>query len=340
MLERIPTTALESIQPKDVTPEERLATQAIGIAVLGEIGATPDDVRLAIDLSKAKNPDEGINSQVSPVFEGAIERMLRRRPSLYSDVGLVIAKTTPTIQASLIAAIGATCCRDASQCLARLLGRWPAIDRLLIQQIGRRSGKAPIVLSPTDVAALRHFLESRETTLRREAALAVGRFEDPEAVGALIDLLGDPDRGVQENAHWALRQITGLRFHLDPKRWRGWHDQERAWWTTAAPGLIEMLDSENPVPTAGAIRELSLRRLFRNEVTDKLVPLLAARNRKVSKIAFAAVENLESERAIPALIDLLGDSDGSVQADALHALCRITGESHPAARADWEAFLR
>jgi HEAT repeat protein len=102
-----------------------------------------------------------------------------------------------------------------------------------------------------------------------------------------------------------------------------------------------MLDSDNPLPTATAIRELSLRRLFRNEVTEKVLPLLSARNRKVSKIAFAAVENLESDRAIPALIEMLGDAyDAPVQADALHALCRITGEQRPGTRAAWDSFLR
>jgi HEAT repeat protein len=50
-------------------------------------------------------------------------------------------------------------------------------------------------------------LDHPEASYRWGAAEALGRMEDPEAVDALIPLLGDPDWRVRMKAAWALGRI-------------------------------------------------------------------------------------------------------------------------------------
>ncbi|UCC63158.1 MAG: HEAT repeat domain-containing protein, partial [Anaerolineae bacterium] len=64
-------------------------------------------------------------------------------------------------------------------------------------------------------------LHSHDVELRFEAARACGELELASAISRLAELLGDPDREVQEASIWALGQIGGqtahqiLQAHLD-----------------------------------------------------------------------------------------------------------------------------
>lgn len=60
-------------------------------------------------------------------------------------------------------------------------------------------------------------------TVRKEACLVVGRLRHWGAVRSLIDLLDDDAvPGLRANAHWGLKQISGLQLGPDRKRWELW----------------------------------------------------------------------------------------------------------------------
>jgi hypothetical protein len=61
-----------------------------------------------------------------------------------------------------------------------------------------------------------------EPRVRREAAIALGQYQDVRALDALTLAVGDEDLGVSEAAHRALRGLTGQDLGTNPKRWREW----------------------------------------------------------------------------------------------------------------------
>ena len=81
---------------------------------------------------------------------------------------------------------------------------------------------------PEDVPKLRSFLYNRRISLRKEACLALGKLKARSAAPDLIDLLEDRHEGLKSNAHWALRQISGLSLPADPELWTTWWERTRA----------------------------------------------------------------------------------------------------------------
>ena len=63
---------------------------------------------------------------------------------------------------------------------------------------------------PDDLTAelVRRELDSPHVLVRRQAALALGRYADTEAIQPLAKSLGDPSKLVQRAAAWSLRQIA------------------------------------------------------------------------------------------------------------------------------------
>ena len=73
---------------------------------------------------------------------------------------------------------------------------------------------------------VRRCLRGRDLYSKKQAALTLGRLKDWESVSSLIDLLEDDNSGLARSAHWALQNITGLKFQLNQSRWASWWDKE------------------------------------------------------------------------------------------------------------------
>lgn len=67
-------------------------------------------------------------------------------------------------------------------------------------------------------------LRSPDASVRREAALTLGRLERTDAVPALIEALRDPEEPVRQAALAALQRLTGEDFGDDPERWTEWQE--------------------------------------------------------------------------------------------------------------------
>ena len=60
---------------------------------------------------------------------------------------------------------------------------------------------------------MRPYLDEDQPGLCRAAIMALTTLEDVDSIGPLIALLGSGDSGLRENAHWALRTLTGLTLY-------------------------------------------------------------------------------------------------------------------------------
>jgi HEAT repeat protein len=67
--------------------------------------------------------------------------------------------------------------------------------------------------------------DSDSVAVKKKAVLLLGRIGYRPAARDLIDLLRSPNAGLVANAHWALREMTGLRLAPDIEMWELWWEK-------------------------------------------------------------------------------------------------------------------
>jgi HEAT repeat protein len=216
------------------------------------------------------------------------------------------------------------------------------------------SGAAP------DVGMLLEMARSPEDRVRRRTATRLGLERDPRAVPALVELLSDPRKGVQEAACEALRQRGDPSVAEALSRLLGSHDlglRNRAGTVLAGLGELSV-----PVLEQGAASPEPSVRKFALELmgeirSPRVVPTLVSRLRDPDvNVGFAAAEVLgrfpgtdaaghlmdvfrerpelrcvaaeslgrqRDPRAVPLLLEALGESDLLVRFSAVNALGQI-----------------
>jgi len=93
-----------------------------------------------------------------------------------------------------------------------------------------------------------------QSDLRAVAIRALGQLRDVQALGLLIDLLGDLEPAIAQSAHSALVMISGNDFGSVPREWWRWTDnhgsEPRIQW------LIAGLDAEREATRQHAAQEI------------------------------------------------------------------------------------
>ncbi|MFW6163261.1 MAG: HEAT repeat domain-containing protein, partial [Planctomycetota bacterium] len=166
----------------------------------------------------------------------------------------------------------------------------PSVRRNAAMSLGRLAERAA-------VPALIEALEGKDAGVRREAAKALGFIKDRRAAPALVEALGDRDRNVRVYAAYALGEIK------DPK---------------TAPALLDALGDP-----AWCVRDQAawaLRELHDPQILEPLVAALKAEHADLPHVMWL-LEHLEPKQAIGALSGLLEDQDVKVRRRALKVLC-------------------
>lgn len=191
---------------------------------------------------------------------------------------------------------------------------------------------------PRTCSRIRRFLGSRNPYLKKEAALAVGKLKDIESIPDLIDLLNDAHSGVVDTAHWALKQISGMRFSKNSVYWDSWWKAEEEEYREKMNTALEELDSGAAGRQMKAIRSLSRMVLGREEASDVLLRFISDDNPMIRREVCSALGIMKAQEAVPALIGFLDDSSNDVKNAAHRALRRITGQDLPKDRDEWEGW--
>lgn len=76
--------------------------------------------------------------------------------------------------------------------------------------------------SPDDAPLVLPLLEESDRGILQSASVFLGRLKHRPAAALLVPLLESGDPGIVSNAHWALRQISGLNYGPDASLWRSW----------------------------------------------------------------------------------------------------------------------
>lgn len=169
-------------------------------------------------------------------------------------------------------------------------------------------------------------LNDEDWAIREEAALALGTFRDPRAVGPLVCLLRDADRAVRQAAIGALTAIgepsvpvLGLCLS-DPQP----SVQEAASSVLALIAdervltpLIDALENQDWIVRMHAAKALG--RIKDTRAVEPLIPLLQDKVKAVREEATTSLAEI-GDAALPSLLDALKNPEWMVRLHAVEAL--------------------
>ena len=299
------------------------------LAVLGEMGRA-DDVRTLLRIATPHDPGGAVSRTSRTLVTDALARTLARDPRSIWDLSSSYEEVHPGLQASILAAIGMARPPEGLQVLTDLLGRTPAMDPLVLAEIGQFAESVGGRIDPMVLATVRGYLTRADPRLVRGAALAVRKLDDTPAAPELIRLLRHSDPNVRASSDLALQRIAGRDLRADADRWEKWYSDELAWREERGGHNLADLKSGHKAVVASALNEIARHRLFRHEFEGALADLLSTEDRGLVVLTCGVIGKLGARQAVPALRALREDPDGTLSTAAEGALRALLGPAHGA----------
>jgi hypothetical protein len=315
----IPRAVLTNLEQEDVSSRRQELELQIAMSVLEDFGRA-DDLPTAIGLATPADPARSIDAGLSTIFTSSLSGILTRNPTAFEELARLKRGLDHRLVPLVLRAAGTVPSEGAVRFLGDQLGVDVVLDPIVIGQLGRVLSMVDAKLGERARTYVLMGLRSSDIAVRREACLTLGRAEELEAVGDLIDLLSDPDRGVADNAYWALELVTRKSMDPDPERWSSWFAAEQLWWRAEAGALYVDLRSDDRGRVSRAIRELASHRLHRHEVALDLLSVLDSDDHSLIVQACGALAALRSRVARVRLNDLLEHPSAEIAEHAQRAL--------------------
>ncbi len=176
---------------------------------------------------------------------------------------------------------------------------------------------------------IRLIRSSPDTSIRIEAALALGRMQTPRAIPELLRVLGDPDPRVVDASSQALEYIgrPAIRplveaFNSSDETIARWihHTLERI----GVAGAEDILGCTPGLNEAGEERVAYTLLSFGKPVLPHLIRALGNQDRRIARFAEAVLET-DGREALPVLIEALDDPDEEIRS-RVASLLIIFGE--------------
>lgn len=321
---------LEDLARRSLETRERLEAHRI----LEAMGAA-EHLRLLLRLSAVPG-EEAPALELRTSFTAAAAAIFAREPQALAEVQVLLGECPPALGAPLIEALARVRGARATEALARLLGRVPGLDGLLLCRLAQR-GRFSARNEEFVFEALRRYLGHADPSLVAGAARATAALGDEAAVAELIELIEHRDPRARSSAFEALTALSGLALGEDASRWTSWYQAEAAWWEREADARLVRIERAHGQEYVRAAREVLEHRLFRDRSAEAFVHALGRRDAHEVWIACRALRELGSPLAVPPLVELLRADDPRVREAALEALRAITGLELDPSPESWES---
>ncbi|MBL8860786.1 MAG: HEAT repeat domain-containing protein [Planctomycetes bacterium] len=299
------------------------------LAVLERMGLA-DDAAFAASLLQP-----GLEEDLRRALVGLARRDARTLAALEA----LLRTVSSSARVAFVRAVEDLRTPAAAVWLARCAERAPDVRGEALARLGRLGEALPLGAPAEALDAVRSLLAGVETRALRDAVVACGRLEDGDAVPLLIALLGDEDRGLSADAAWSLQRITGLALRDRRDRWEHWYQSEAEWWRERSDRAFAALDSGDAAVRTRAILELSGRRTAREQLAQRLTPLLEDRDPEVARLSAWALGVLRTKAAVPALLAALEQAETPASGEAWKALRAIARKDLPREPAACRAAL-
>jgi len=294
----------------------------------------PDGTRAARSLPALPAEDSG---EAAATFQFELadfllhgERSFEELPGLW--------RRAPHLRGPLVRAVGEANDPRGLRFLAGVLGEDPAVDEVVLSELGRLAPLAGVELARDAAGPLRWVLKSAsDVTAVQAAVYALGRLGDEESLPLLLALLEEASGGVRMRAAQALEEITGLSYGDDAERWIAWYENEEAWYDEHVDQLLTQLESAEEEQVFDAVRGLARLRLYRDETASQMLFLLGSDSPGLRRLACQGLAQLGSRVAVAPLVECLTDADETVVQSAWIALRCLTGLDLPAEHEAWRA---
>ncbi len=265
-------------------------------------------------------------------IQEALLRGLERDEDVLETLRRHYSRTAPLADSMLLRAIGDCTHPDAADSLASLLGKRVELDPILLNQVSAVLRTPGTRLGENGLRRVRPLITDKNLYRCQSAIRTLGYADDVISIEPLIALLHDPRKVVQDETLQTLQRITAMTIEGHPDRWRNWFDEETRWWRLQAPQTLAQLDTARPTDIAATLRELAGKRLFRREITPRILPLLQDSRPEVVRLTMATIESLRPpiEVVESPLRRMLNHPHPVVRAEAERIIVFLGGQASPA----------
>jgi HEAT repeat protein len=333
-LESLPRSSVLSALDAALGPDAPRAARCAALEILGRTGQRSE----VSELVRFATPPKGSAEReldVEEAFERGASDWLARNPESAALLAAKLPQVPPTLWIALARELGAALPPAELESLSALLGRTPGADVLLLGEIERLAARAPTAVWREVRRAVRERLDDEDPLVCIAACRAVRVLEDPEAVDALIGLLGAEEESVRTAAFDALRALTRQALGPEPELWSAWYSDELAWWQGDAQRHLTALRMGLKLEIAPALIGLARGVLFREEIAPALLGFLQHADVDVARLTASILGTLGSRLAVPALAEALSSRDRTVVAAAHKALRQIVRRDLGPRTEDW-----
>lgn len=318
-----------------VFAEPTLARRAAALLAVGAVGRANDLPQL-FELALAREerqPEE----RLELALRRAVALLLGHDPRALEQLTTLRRITRAELLPALVEAVGASRDPRGLAYLSEIAYWHEGLVLDVMSQVPLLGPSGDEAIDEAMRVRLRPYLDELRPGPCRAAILALTALGDEDSIAALIELLESDSAGLRENAHWALRKLTGLSLAGTPAVWSHWHQGELYWMLRQKPKEFQRLKESQAAIVADALREILTHPLARKELSSALPDLLKSRFPPIRVLACRSLAELDARGAVGKLVWALEDPVPEVSQAAHAALRKLTRLDLPCESLAWQS---
>lgn len=314
-------------------PERRLAA----LACVGAVGHGNDFPAL-FELALVSTEHE-LDRAREKALRRAVTTILTRDPKAFEQLTYLRRIARAELLDTLVSAVGDTRDGDGLAFLSDVAYWHPKLMLEVMCQVRLVGPSSVESVNDAMRVRMRPYLDESQPGQCRAAIMALTTLEDCESIGPLIALLKSESSGLREDAHWALRTLTGLALSHSYETWARWHQAEVYWLMRQKPREFQRLKDNDPAVAADALRSILTHPLARKDLLAALPDLLQSRRPAIRVLTCSTLAELSATEAVSKLVAVLEDPEPDVSKAAYAALCKLTKLDLPSDPLAWQEAL-
>jgi HEAT repeat protein len=303
----------------------------VSIGRAGRANDLPQLFELALPAA-----EPALDKRMALGLERAVTALARRDARTFEQLVSLRRITRAELLPTLIDAVGEAGDPRGLAYFGELLYWAEPLALDIMSQVPRVGASGDPALDEPLCVRLRSYLAPDRPGHCRAAVTALATLADLEAIPGLIALLTSEDRGLKENAHWALKELTGLAFSATQETWSRWHQAELSWAVRSKAHELQRLQNGDAVDAADALRTLMTHPFARADLRTALPELLKSRHAALRGLACRTLGELGVTEATEKLVWTLEDEIPEVRAAAHAALRQLTRLDLPLEPVAWQ----